>query len=76
VDAPTAHSAVGYVFAWTARRSAVPLRGHQVLAFRAGRCFAVTLTARPEQFDQLRPEFEAILGSFRFLDALPPASPG
>ena len=56
-------------------RGPIGLRGHQVLAFRAGRCFALTLTARPEQFDRLRPEFEAVLGSFQFLDAVPPATP-
>lgn len=73
VDAPAGDPATGHVFAWTAQRAAGPLRGHQVLTFHAGRCYALTLTAPPEQFDRLRPEFEAILGSFRLHDLAPPA---
>jgi hypothetical protein len=73
VDEPRGEAGAGHVFAWTTHRGAVPVRGHQVLNFRAGRCYALTLSARPEQFEQLRPEFEAILGSFQLTDPVPPA---
>jgi hypothetical protein len=73
MDAPAAEPAGGHAFGWTSHRHAVPLRGHQVLAFREGWCYAVTLTARPEQFERLRLEFEEILRSFQFIDPTPPA---
>jgi hypothetical protein len=75
VDAPAPEPAGAHVFEWTTRRSPVPLRGHQLDVFGAGRCYAVTATARADQYDQLRPEFDEVLRSFQLLAPAPPAGP-
>jgi hypothetical protein len=68
VDAPAAEPPGGHVFEWTTRRPPDPLRGRMLSVLAGRRAYCVTATARPEQFDQLRAEFEEVLGSFRVLD--------
>ncbi len=75
VDEPAAPPASGHVFAWTTHRGGAAVHGHQVAFFRGRRCYVVTASARRDQFDQLRPEFEAILGSVQFLEPEPPLGP-
>jgi hypothetical protein len=55
----------GHVLEWAAQAGPAVLRHRQLLVFDVGRVFVVTATALDSRFEAHRPEFAAIMDSFR-----------
>lgn len=67
VDEPAPRLPGGWVLEWTTWEAPIPVRGRQLIAFRAGRAFVVTGTATAASFARHEPLFRAVFDSFQFL---------
>jgi hypothetical protein len=68
VDGPSVEPPGGQIFEWTTRCPPFPLKGRQLVIAVRDHGYAVTATARPDQFERLRADFEEVLRSFQALE--------